>query len=472
MMRIGRYLILGRLGRGGMSTVYKAQAPVTGRIVAVKVLLPREEVFVDLVGRRRLREIFLEEARIMGEIAHDHVAKVIDCDEDAGAPFIVFEYFAHSIGDLIGETYRVEKPSRIISVNKAFAYVRQALRGLERLHFAGIVHRDVKPYNLMITNDDRVKLIDFGLSKVRGEEKMAIPGMQIGSPYYAAPEQERDPRASDERADLFSVGIMAYRMLTGCLPFGGPENITVPSRLNADLGPEWDDFLLTGIKYRPEERFSSAYAMRIRLEEVFQNWARAAKMFCTFVAKEQAGPSLPAGTPRLEPAFVRYRDLVGQFDLDALMRPKSFICHRFELRDRQLLSCLDTALIWQREGAGFMLTWDKAHAYVDYLNSKRWQGHDTWRLPSVEELRTLLRPPTMLRDFCFGSYFAADIHWIWSCDTGSKKTAWTIDIVESYFQLLDRDGTASVCAVCSAARDLLPERQAEPGSHLKKEIGM
>lgn len=189
--KIGRYEVVGRLGRGGMSSVYKARAPVTGRLVALKILQPKEEIFVDLVGEKRLQEIFIEEARVMGELSDDHVAKIIDCDQHQGQPFIVLEYFAHSIGSFIGESYRVERPSRVISAARTKSYLLQALRGLERLHFAGIIHRDLKPYNMMITSDDRIKIIDFGLSRVRGEEKMAIPGMQVGSPYYAAPEQEK-----------------------------------------------------------------------------------------------------------------------------------------------------------------------------------------------------------------------------------------------------------------------------------------
>lgn len=130
MNSIGRYEVCGRLGRGGMSTVYKARAPVTGRIVALKILKPRDDIFEDLVGREKLREIFLEEARIMGRITHDHVAKVIDCDDHEGTPFIVLEYFSHSLGDFIGEAYKVEQDSRIVSVPRTCLYIRQSLRGL------------------------------------------------------------------------------------------------------------------------------------------------------------------------------------------------------------------------------------------------------------------------------------------------------------------------------------------------------
>ena len=240
MKKIGRYEIIGRLGRGGMSTVYKAKAPVTGRLVALKILQPRNEIFVDLVGEEQLREMFVEEARIMGALSHDHVAKIIDCDEHEGQPFIVLEYFAHSIGAFIGESYRVEAPSRIISAAKTRSYLMQALKGLERLHFAGIVHRDIKPFNLMMTSDDRIKIIDFGLSRVRGEEKMAIPGMQVGSPYYAAPEQEKDPKQADGRADLFSLGVMGYQDADRCLVDWQRGRLLPPSRLNPELGPEWD----------------------------------------------------------------------------------------------------------------------------------------------------------------------------------------------------------------------------------------
>lgn len=447
METVGRYTIEGRLGRGGMSTVYKARAPITGRTVALKILLPRDEIFEELVGKERLREIFIEEARIMGEITHDHVAKIIDCQEEGPSPFIVLEYFAHSIGSLIGEAYVVEKPSRVISVNKSYDYIRQSLKGLERLHFAGIIHRDIKPFNLMITNDDRVKIIDFGLSKVRGEEKMAVPGMQVGSPYYAAPEQEQTPGEVDERADLFSVGIMAYRMVTGHLVSIHDQKIPRPSELNSELNGDWDNFLLKSIKADREKRYCSAYEMRLELEKVYASWARQSKMSCNFMAMDQTGPGIVKTSLREKPVFLRYRELRQAFELDTLMRPQKFTPHRFAIKSRQLLHCSDTGLLWQREGAGFPLTWKNAHDYIPFLNSRNWQGHSTWRLPTIEELFSLLRPPTLQRDFCFESYFPGDIHWLWSCDSCTKKKAWTVDIQESYIQELDKDGMASVCAV-------------------------
>ena len=257
---IGRYEIIGRLGRGGMSTVYKAKAPVTGRIVALKVLAPREELLVDLAGEKRLRQIFVEEARVMGEIAHPNVAKIIDCDETGKAPFIVLEYFSHSLGGFIGESYRAEQPSRIISAARTCFYLLQALKGLERLHFAGIVHRDIKPFNLMITNDDRIKIIDFGLSRIRGEERMKIPGLQVGSPFYAAPTANASP---DRRRESRSVQYRGPRLPDAHRPAAGPDLRPaatagqVPFRPEPGLGradhEEHGDKALGKVRLRPAD---------------------------------------------------------------------------------------------------------------------------------------------------------------------------------------------------------------------------
>ena len=298
--------MIGRLGRGSMSTVYKAKAPITGRLVALKILQPRNEIFVDLVGETRLREMFVEEAKIMGTLSHDHVAKIIDCDEHEGQPFIVLEYFAHSIGAFIGESYRVEAPSRVISAAKTKSYLIQALKGLERLHFAGIIHRDIKPFNLMITSDDRIKIIDFGLSRVRGEEKMAIPGMQVGSPYYAAPEQAIDPKKTDGRADLFSLGVMGYRMLTGHLVDHRQSAVLPPSALNSELNREWDTCILKSIAVDPVNRYADAQEMRLAVESL------------PLVAPEKcrANDVLPArdlfgvrGERRREPSRMMYKNI-------------------------------------------------------------------------------------------------------------------------------------------------------------------
>jgi len=273
--------------------------------------------------------------------------------------------------------------------------------------------------------------------------------MQVGSPYYAAPEQEQDPRSADERADLYSVGIMAYRLITGLLVSHRQDDIPPPSSRNSDVNEDWDAFLLKSIHRDMDQRFDSAQQMRLGLEEIHAGWKHQSQKSCTFIASDQAGPAVAAKSLRTAPAVIKVRKLRKTLNLDALMRPKVYVAHRFQHKTPLLLECLDSGLLWQRKAAGFMLTWLQAQDYITYLNDSLWQGSDRWRLPTTDELHTLLRPPTRIRDFCFDSYFAEEIHWIWSCDTCCKNRAWTVDIKESFFQELDRDGMASVCAVAS-----------------------
>ena len=442
---MGRYEIVGRLGRGGMSTVYKAKAPVTGRIVALKVLDPRDELFVQLTGAERLSEIFLEEARIMGEISHPHVAKVLDCDEECGTPFIVLEYFAHSLGGFIGESYRVEQPSRAISAAKTSNYILQALKGLERLHFSGIIHRDIKPFNLMITNDDRIKIIDFGLSRIRGEEKMKIPGLQVGSPFYTAPEQEARPEAADERADIYSLGVLTYRMLTGHLPDRVTSRLQPPSNFRPDLNWAWDELIMKSMAIKPSERFSSAKQMRGVFEEVYADWARDSQTGCGFV-EDACGQEEPLPV-NMVPQRIAYKDARQGLGLDQLMRPEKYHEQHLEVLDSYHVRDLNTGLLWQTRGSEYTLDWQQASGYVAYLNRQRWLGRQNWRLPTIEELLTILQPPTVTRDFCLHSAFPRDIHWLWSSDWCTKRQAWMVDIIECFVERLDKDGAASVCAV-------------------------
>ncbi|MCG6931556.1 MAG: protein kinase [Desulfofustis sp.] len=447
MKRIGRYEICGRLGRGGMSTVYKARAPITGRVVALKVLKPRDEIFEELVGWQKLKQLFLEEARIMGAISHDHIAKVIDADLDDETPFMVLEYFSHSIGDFIGEAYRVEQDTRPISIPRTCMYVDQALKGLERLHFTGIVHRDVKPYNMMITNDDRVKLIDFGLSRVRGEESLAIPGMQVGSPYYTAPEQMKDPENADARADLFSLGVLMYRMFTGRLVSAGPGDTLPARRFNPDLGDFWDGFLAKALAVNPDDRFRSAQEMRLALQTVVANWQQDSAGICRLYSPPEVTASPSATALRSQPARLMYKDIRQKLDLDRFFRPLHFHRHQLHIVSPHMLLDPLTGLYWQRQGSGFTLDWRQACDYVAHLNEQRAEGKSSWRLPTTEELLTILRPPTVERDICLDPSFAPTIHWLWSADHCTKKQAWMVDIVESYIGRQDIDGSASVCAV-------------------------
>lgn len=259
------YLIMERVGRGGMSAVYKARSQSTGNVVALKALLPRDEIFVELVGWDRLKEIFLEEAHIIRSISHEHIVKIVELDDSGQFPYIVLDYYPRSLGSVVLDSTRTEVTASMC-LSKVYGYICQALHGLERLHRSGIVHRDIKPYNLMISADDVIKIIDFGLCTVDGEEKIAVPGMQVGSPYYTAPEQVRNPVKADERSDLFSLGVTIYRLLTGRLVNWKTMPKSPPSEFNGQLDADWDAFLLKSIARDVSSRFQSASEMREHLE--------------------------------------------------------------------------------------------------------------------------------------------------------------------------------------------------------------
>ncbi|MBU1565654.1 MAG: DUF1566 domain-containing protein, partial [Proteobacteria bacterium] len=307
-----------------------------------------------------------------------------------------------------------------------------------------IIHRDIKPYNLMLTNDDRVKIIDFGLSRVRGEEMAAVSGMQVGSPFYAAPEQERDPQRADGRADLFSLGIMGLRMLTGRL-FDHRQGPAVPaSAMNPEVGPLWDAWIRQSIAGRPEDRFQTAQEMRLALQALPLNEKNVP---CGW----QQAPAPVRRVERREPERVMLKDIRADLGLDELFRPLVYATQDFAAVGPLVAHERNSGLLWQRYGAGFPLDWQQAGEYVAQLNCSRWQGRDTWRLPTVAEAFTILKQPLHGVACSTWPLFDSTIHWLWTCDPCNKRQAWMVDVVESFFDRLDKDGVASVCAVSSAA---------------------
>jgi serine/threonine-protein kinase len=190
------------------------------------------------MGEDAIRNLFISEAITMSNLRHPHIVEVWNLDEtEDGKLFYVMDYYFNNLGIMIGESYITEAPSRIIKLDKAIKYIRQILLGLACLHHFDIVHRDIKPFNILVTDLDTIKICDFGLSKLRGEDFKGPENLKVGSPWYAAPEQEAHPDNVDRRADIYSVGIMLYRMLTGELP---AENYEKPSKINDDLNHTWD----------------------------------------------------------------------------------------------------------------------------------------------------------------------------------------------------------------------------------------
>ncbi|HEY3204673.1 MAG TPA: serine/threonine-protein kinase, partial [Thermoanaerobaculia bacterium] len=216
--RLGPYEVLAPIGAGGMGEVYRAKDPRLKREVAVKVLPASFSQDAD-----RLRR-FEQEAQTAGGLNHPNITAVYDLGLHEGAPYIVTEL-------LEGETLRARLSGGAFAARKAIDYAVQIAKGLAAAHEKGIIHRDLKPENLFLTNDGRVKILDFGLAKLTQPEGQAAqqtnlptaaaatePGVVMGTLGYMSPEQVKG-RPADQRSDIFSFGAILYEMLSGVRAF-------------------------------------------------------------------------------------------------------------------------------------------------------------------------------------------------------------------------------------------------------------
>ena len=210
----GRYRLQARIGSGGMSTVYRALDETLQREVAVKLM--NREVATDSDQLERFRR----EARAVAQLSHPHIVGVIDAGEDEGRPYIVFEY-------VVGETLkeRIRRVGRL-DIAEAVAYAIEIARALGAAHARHIVHRDVKPQNVLIDEEGSAKVTDFGIARTLDEEGLTADGRVLGTTDYVSPEQALGMPVTGQ-SDLYSLGIVLYEMLTGEVPFKGENQVAV-----------------------------------------------------------------------------------------------------------------------------------------------------------------------------------------------------------------------------------------------------
>ena len=210
----GRYRLESKLGSGGMSTVYLALDEVLDRPVAVKLLHREISDEADQLER------FRREARTAARLSHPNLVGVIDAGEDDGRPYIVFEYIE-------GRTLkrRLQEEGRL-PVDEAVAYAIEIGRGLTAAHARRLVHRDVKPQNVLIDPDGRAKVTDFGIARSLEQKGMTATGRVLGTTDYVSPEQAMGEDV-DERSDVYSLGVVLYEMLTGDVPFRAETQVGV-----------------------------------------------------------------------------------------------------------------------------------------------------------------------------------------------------------------------------------------------------
>ena len=254
---IGKYRIVGILGRGGMGIVYRASDPVIGRDVALKIIRAQDFELREDAG---LMVRFRNEARAAGRLNHPAIVTVYDYGEDRELAYIAME----CVEGCALKDYLVQHPS--IAVIDVFNMMLQLLDGLEYAHSQGVVHRDIKPANLMLTADGKLKIADFGVARI-DNSNLTSTGSLIGTANYAAPELFLGKSAT-RRSDIFSAGVVFYELLTGRRPFPGPQEAIAhqvcnlepppPASVNGAVPRACDDIVARALDKDAERRYASA----------------------------------------------------------------------------------------------------------------------------------------------------------------------------------------------------------------------
>lgn len=265
-----RYEILERVGTGGMAVVYKARCHRLNRLVAVKILKP--ELANDADFRRR----FHDESQAVAMLSHANIVSVYDVSHSDGLDYIVMEL----IDGMTLKQY-MKKRGTPLNWREALHFITQIVRALGHAHSRGIIHRDIKPHNVMVLRDGSVKVADFGIARLASAAQATLTQEALGSVHYISPEQAKGSHV-DGRTDLYSAGVVLYEMLTGRLPFEGETPVFVaiqhinsiplaPRELNPDIPEALETITMKAMSPSLENRYSSAEDMLADLKEFRKN---------------------------------------------------------------------------------------------------------------------------------------------------------------------------------------------------------
>ena len=287
--KIGKYEVLDVLGRGGMGVVYKAYDPILDREIALKTMTA--EGLKDPV----LKERFYREARAAGRLRHPNIVTIYELGEENSVPFIAMEYIHGT------DIHAVIKGQHEVSLEQKIRIIIQLCRGLAYAHKAGIVHRDVKPSNIRLTDDYQVKVLDFGIARLVTSTTMTSGGMVLGTIHYMAPEQIKGAHV-DRKSDIFAVGIILFELLTSRKPFDGDNTATVLYNILHEpyqkMNPPIDEqftaigrVLKKAMDKDPARRFFSADEMADDLEQFLHSFAPPQRTGQQATTQELASPS-------------------------------------------------------------------------------------------------------------------------------------------------------------------------------------
>ncbi|WP_456151679.1 Stk1 family PASTA domain-containing Ser/Thr kinase [Desulfofundulus luciae] len=272
-----RYEILEQLGGGGMAIVYKGRDTFLNRLVTIKVLRPEFSSDKDFTRR------FRREAQAVASLSHPNIVSIYDVGQEDDIQYLVMEY-------VDGEDLKtVIRREGALSPEKAVQIAFQVLDALEHAHENNIVHRDIKPHNILITKSGRAKLTDFGIAREATAATVTQTDTIVGSVHYLSPEQARGELAGPQ-SDIYSLGVVLYEMLTGSVPFAGDSPIAVaikhiqeepepPSRRNPGISPGLEQVVLRAMQKNPQSRFASAREMARHLEDLFARDGEEATRF-------------------------------------------------------------------------------------------------------------------------------------------------------------------------------------------------
>ena len=264
-----RYEILEIIGTGGMAMVYKAHCHRLNRLVAIKVL--KEELADDADFRRR----FQDESQAVAMLSHPNIVSVYDVSHSSDTEYIVME----PIDGITLKQYMQQKGA--LPWREALHFITQIMKALSHAHSRGIIHRDIKPQNIMILRDGTVKVADFGIARLVSSTQSTLTQEALGSVHYISPEQAKGSHI-DARSDIYSAGVVLYEMLTGRLPFEGDSPVAVaiqhissvplsPRELNPDIQEGLEAIVMKAMAQKVQNRYSSADEMLADLEEFRKN---------------------------------------------------------------------------------------------------------------------------------------------------------------------------------------------------------
>ena len=272
LKQLGRYRIQDELGRGAMGVVYKAHDPVLDRTVALKTIVLDDEAD----EREDFHSRFFLEAKAAARLNHPALITIYDFGEEDGLAYMAMEL-------LKGKELSTRMESSSLPVREAVAIAEQVAEGLAYAHDGGVIHRDIKPSNIMLLPNGRIKIMDFGVARIKVSELKTQLGTRLGTPKYMSPEQSTGGKL-DHRTDIFSLGIVLYEMLTGAKLFRGDSLTNVlhnvatfepppPSRIKPEVTHLLDLVIKRAMEKKPSDRYSSAWEMVDDLRHCLQELA-------------------------------------------------------------------------------------------------------------------------------------------------------------------------------------------------------